>query len=162
MICTNSRENYAILNYCVLNVTVCERCLRSSTVSSVSVFYCFYVQPCTNTVYFEWFSLTLTPLPWCHDLFFMLYAFALYYNVFMYPLCTTCAFAIIIYILNYNVFPYALLVYNYIALTSVTLVFIFWNVTLMICIVILTCSFVFIDFCIWSWFILMTFMLSSM
>ena len=78
--------------------------------------------------------------------FFILYAFALYYNVCMYPLYTTCTSAII-YNLNYNVFPCALLVYNVIALTNVTLVFIFGNVTLMICMVMLACSFDFIDFC---------------
>ena len=128
------------MNYYVLNVTVCERCLRSSTVSSVSVFYCFCVQPCTNTMYFEWFSLTITPLPWCHDLFFILYAFALNYNVCMYPPCTTRAFAVI-YILNYNVFPCALLVYNYNSLKECDLSFHFWKCDLDICIVILTCSF---------------------
>ena len=31
--------------------------------------FCFHVQPCTNTMYCELFSLTLTPLPWCHDAF---------------------------------------------------------------------------------------------
>ena len=86
--------------------------------------FCFHVQPCTNTMYCEWFLLKLTPLPWCHDLFFILYAFALYYNVCMYPLCTTCAFAIIIYILNYNVFPCALLVYS---LNECDLSFHFWK-----------------------------------
>ena len=82
------RKTIAVLNYCVLNVTVCERCLRSSTVSSVSVFHCFHVQPRTDTMYFEWFSLTLTPLPWCHDVFF-LYLTCLLYTI-MYA-CIPCA-----------------------------------------------------------------------
>ena len=33
-------------------------------------FHCCHVQPCKNTMYFECFSLTLTPLPWCSDLSF--------------------------------------------------------------------------------------------
>ena len=89
--------------------------------------FCFHAKPCTNTMYLKWFSLTLTPLPWYHDLFFILYAFALYYDVCMYPLCTTCAFAIIIYILNYNVFPCVLLVDNYVSLNQSNLNFHFWH-----------------------------------
>ena len=64
----------------------------------------------------------------------------------MYPLCTTCAFAIIIYIWIIYVFPCALLVYSYDSLNECDLSFHFWNVTLMICMVKLTCSFDFIDF----------------
>ena len=125
MICTDSQENYAILNYCVLNVNVCERCLRSSTVSSVSV--CFHVQPCTNTMYFEWFSLTLTPLPWYHDLFFILYVFALYYIVCMYPLYTTCALLLLSIVWLKYVFPCVLLVDNYVSLNQCDLNFHFFK-----------------------------------
>ena len=162
MICTNSQENYDILNYCVLNVTVCERCLRSSTVSSVSLFHYFHVQPWTDTMYFEWFSLTLTLLPWCHDLFFVLYVFALYYIVCMYPLYTTCALLLLSIVWLKYVFPCVLLVDNYVSLNQCDLNFhFFWNVTLMICMVKLTCSFDFIDFYTWPWFVLMIFMIST-
>ena len=123
MICTDSQENYDILNYCVLNVTVCERCLRSSTVSSVSLFHCFHVQPWTGTMYFEWFSLTLTLLPWCHDSFFILYVFALYYIVCMYPLYTTCALLLFSIVWLKYVFPCVLLVDNYVSLNQCDLNF---------------------------------------
>ena len=90
----------------------------------VSLFSC----PTLNKYYVLWMIyLTRTPLPWCHDLFFILYAFALYYNVCIYPLCTTSTFAIIIFILSYNVFPCALLVYNYNSLNECDLNFHFWK-----------------------------------
>ena len=124
MICTDSQENYAILNYCVLNVTVCERCLRSSTVSSVSVCHCFYVQPWTDTMYFEWFSSytnTITLMSWF--IFFIFYVFALYYIVCMYPLYTTCALLLLSIVWLKYVFPCVLLVDNYVSLNQCDLNF---------------------------------------
>ena len=88
---------------------------------------CFHVQPWTDTMFFEWFSLTLTPLPWCHDVFFILYVFALYYIVCMYPLYTTCALLLLSIVWLKYVFPCVLLVDNYVSLNQCDLNFHFFE-----------------------------------
>ena len=86
-------------------------------------------------------SLTLTLLPRCHNLFFLYFTRLLYTIMYACILCTLLAPLLLLsifWIIMYFHVPYWFI--TIIALTSVTLVFIFWNVTLMNCIVILTCS----------------------
>ena len=96
---------------------------------------------------------TITLMSW---FIFILYVFALYYIVCMYPLYTTCALLLFSIVWLKYVFPCVLLVDNYVSLNQCDLNFHFFlNVTLMICMVKLACSFDFIDFCTSPWFVLM-------
>ena len=67
---------------------------------------------------------TITLMSW---FIFILYAFALYSNVCMYPLCTTCALLLLSIVWLKYVFPCVLLVDNYVSLNQCDLIFHFWK-----------------------------------
>ena len=118
-----TQENYAILNYCVLNVTVCE---RASGAPPSRLCQCFivFMSNLEQILHILWmifaYTNTITLMSW---FIFILYALALYSNVCMCPLCTTCALLLLSIVWLKYVFPCVLLVDNYVSLNQCDLSF---------------------------------------
>ena len=123
---------------------------------SVSLFSC----PTLNRYYVRWMIyLTLTPLPWCHDVFFVHYVFALYCNVCMF-ICTRLAPCYYYLFWLEYVFSCVLFVDDYVILNQCDLNFNFLKYDLDDLYGDVECSFDFIYFC--TWFVLMIFMINTM